>query len=103
MSILSVERARRVKREPVKVGEWYEFYSTLYGEDGYGVECRLYTGQEVKVVADNSDDIDSEIGERLFEVEADDGTRFSAWEGELDGFNFDCNQFYSPEGEWAPR
>lgn len=92
------EEYRLVKREPVAVGESYPFYSTLEGKDGYGIQCRQYTGQTVLVVEDTTNETDDE---RIFKVRASNGIEFSAWEGELNGWFYDTRQFYSPEGKWA--
>lgn len=98
---LDIEKASKMERPPIKIGNRYPFYSTLEGKDGLGVQCRKYTGQSVTVTADTTEEIDyEEIQERIFTVRADDGTVFSAWEGELNDWFFDTGQYYTPNGEW---
>ena len=48
--------AYKIRRVKIEIGEHYPFYSSLEGEDGYGVQCRLYTGQDVLVVEDKTDE-----------------------------------------------
>jgi hypothetical protein len=98
---MDLSKASMMKRPPIQVGECYPFYSTLEGVDGYGVQCRQYTGQHVLVVEDTTDyegEGYAETQESIFKVRAEDGVEFSAWEGELNDWFFDTRQYYTPEG-----
>ena len=99
--------ARRVKRLSPKVGASYPFYSTLVGVDNAGILVRKYSGQNVRVVgAEPKAEYQKRLAdfgeegkpEPLFEVQAEDGVKFWAWEGELDGYYFDTGQWVGPEG-----
>lgn len=83
----------------INIGERYPFHSTVEGEYE-GVYPRHYSGQTVEVIADVSDD-DNETNEQMFKVRADDGAEFSAWDGELDGYFFNTDQWYRPDGTWV--
>ena len=98
---MDLRKASKMKRPPVKVGDSRQFYSTLEGVDGYGVQCRRYTGQHVIVIKDETDaEAFTHNLEHLFRVRAEDGVEFSAWEGELNDWFFDTGQYYTSEGEW---
>ena len=79
----------------IQIGESYTFYSELQYEEATGVLPRKYTGQSVKVLSQCTD-VDEEITEPLFNVEASDGVKFSAWEGELDGSIKESGRYYGP-------
>jgi hypothetical protein len=98
---IDITAAYKIERPPVEVGKSYPFYSTLEGVDGYGIQCRKYTGQTVFVINDETDpEAFQETRERIFKVRAADGTEFSAWEGELNDWFFDTGQYYSTDGKW---
>lgn len=69
------------------IGAVKEFRSSLSGRDGSGILVRQFTGERVTIVEDVSSQCDPEVlenGERMYRVEAQDGTIFAAWLSELD-------------------
>lgn len=82
----------------IEPGGRYEFHSTLMGDEPTGIYPRHYSGQTVTVLHEITD-VDPEV-ERLFKVRADDGVEFAAFQGELDGWYFETNQWVRPDGSW---
>jgi len=93
---MSIEQARRKTRYKIEVGKYYLFYSDC-------VECktdndnliRSYSGQEVAVIERDPTPADGE-GIPLFKVRASNGDKFTANEGELNGWIFDTGQWVGP-------
>lgn len=96
---MSLDEARSIEREPVKIGNRYTFYSTMAGKTSGDVYPRRYTGQEVEVV-ERTTEVDEESS-GLFLVRADDGVEFDAYPDELDGFIYDTGQFYTDNSKQA--
>lgn len=70
----------------IKLGDIREFRSSLSGRDGNGLLVRQFTGEKVTVIEDVSNQCDPEVlesGERMYRVEAKNGTTFAAWLSEL--------------------
>lgn len=92
---LTIEDARKIKRQPIRVGLSYYFYSDC-------VECktdngnliRSYSGQRVFVIGHTPPAHD--LDQWLFTVRAVNGDTFTANEGELNGWIFDTGQWVGP-------
>lgn len=90
--------------DDIKVGERRTFRSTLQNEDAKGVLPRLYTDQQVKVIADlgpqeQADDDPTLEPEHMFQVRAQDGVEFAAWDFELTPHG--SNVYVLPNGEYV--
>lgn len=85
---------------PVAVGDVRRFLSTLQDEDGHNILVRRYTDQRVTVIAqiEVPDDEDEEP-EAMWQVRAEDGTEFAAWESEL--LLGGTNVYVMPNGEYV--
>jgi hypothetical protein len=99
---------RGVEREEIKIGDSYVFYSSWAGfapkPGEAGQQQAMYTGQSVRVIERMDWDAETAWGqadglERGVLVEAEDGHRFPAYLGELDGWYRDTLQF-AASVEW---
>lgn len=103
MTTQDFDTARAIERPAIRVGERYEFYSTMQQE--YlppGERIRNYTGQMVTVIGGDEREFVSDEDDVMFKVRADDGFEFNAWDDELNGWFRDTGQFFWPDATYGP-
>lgn len=93
---LTIDEAHAKKRPTIVVGSSYPFYSEVEQEyEPADQRLRRYTGQCVRVLGvEEKDDPDNS---QTYMVRAADGREFTAWEEELNGWDFDLGQYFKPE------
>lgn len=107
---MNFDDAQKVMRPTIRVGQTYEFHSTVTDarvntDTNEGALIRSFSEQRVRVIEQtfkpgHEDWIPGE-SERLYRVRADDGTEFEAYQGELNGWYKDTRQFYTADGKFA--
>lgn len=99
---MTYEEAKSVKRPTIRVGRRYTFYSEVQQEYLPPAErLRNYTGQRVLVIEQTfypgHPDWCPGESERSYLVRADDGREFGVHMSELNGWDYDLCQYFSPE------
>ena len=97
-------RADVAKNPPIAVGERRPFYSTAVGRPNDKPRLCHYTGETVTVVGlawwYASPGFDPKEDETVYTVQADDGSQFDAFAGELNGWYERTGQYVLPDGTY---
>lgn len=101
---MTPDEARAVERPTIEVGGTFEFYCEVQQEyEPPEQRLRRFTGQAVTVLRQLGPDEHDPDNSPAYEVQAADGTTFTAHEEELNGWDRDLGQFFWPDGTYGPN